>query len=269
MSILEGKSVLIIGDLTGGEHHELELVLKKQRMHVSKAACETVSMVDIEKNRVDVVLVNHLHSSDACTKLLDDLREKILNKNVSIFALVEDTQENIKEVLLLGVTDYITLTESNESIVKKIKLVFGHPDNFSSASILEVPSDTAVTTKKGIKVFVVEDDSLLRNLLSTKLEASSFPAVFSADGSDVIRKIQEFKPQVIILDLMLPVKNGFEILAELKAHSQLKSIPVIIFSNRDSQEDKQRVFQLGADRYFVKAMTDLSILIETIEELAG
>ena len=68
---------------------------------------------------------------------------------------------------------------------------------------------------------------------------------------------------------MLPVKNGFEILAELKADATLKSLPVIVFSNRDAQEDKQKVFELGADRFFVKAMTDLSVLIETIEELTA
>ena len=67
---------------------------------------------------------------------------------------------------------------------------------------------------------------------------------------------------------MLPVKNGFEILAELKADLELKKIPVIVFSNRDSQEDKQKTFSLGAERFFVKAMTDLSFLIETIEELS-
>lgn len=266
MSILAGKTILIVGD-KNSQVSALEPVLKKHGMRVLMAACGEVSLSDIHGDDVDIVLLNHLHEGDACTEILNQYREKILTKNIPIFAMVRNSDDRINHVLMLGAADYVTETESVESIIRKIKIIFGQPDNFSSSSVIDVPPDTALTTKKGIRVYMVEDDSLLRNLLSTRLTASSFPSSFAVDGEDVIPKMLEFKPQVIILDLMLPIKNGFEILAELKAHPELKSIPVIVFSNRDSQEDKQRVFSLGADRFFVKAMTDLSVLIETIEEL--
>lgn len=267
MSILAGKTILIVDDNTP-DVRELTSALKKHKMEVVIASCDDVSLATIQSQNIDIVLLNHLHTGDTCTKILAELREHILNKSIPVFVKVSNTQEKIRHALMLGAADYITPEETIESIINKIKGIFGQPDNFSSSSVIEVPPDTALTTKKGVRVYIVEDDPLLRNLLSTQLEASSFPSAYAEDGNDVISKIREFKPQVIILDLMLPVKNGFEILAELKQSYDLKSVPVIVFSNRDSQEDKQKVFSLGADRFFVKAMTDLSFLIETIEELA-
>ncbi|MBP9843071.1 MAG: response regulator [Candidatus Pacebacteria bacterium] len=268
MSILTDKTILIVGN-KNKQVLELESVLRKHKMNVITADCGELSLADIQSKNVSIVVLNHLHDADTCTEILDELRGKILSKSIPIFAMVENSEDRIKHALMLGAADYITPNESAESVTKKIKSIFGQPDNFSSTSVLDVPPDTAFTTKKGIRVYIIEDDPLLRNLLGTRLEASSFPSGFSTDGEDIIFKILDFKPQVIILDLMLPIKDGFEILEELKKNSALKPIPVIVFSNRDSQEDKQRVFTLGADRFFVKAMTDLSVLIETIEELVG
>lgn len=268
MSILEGKSILIVGDKTSSVQN-LESTLRKHLMSVTVASCDEVSLPTVQGYSADIVLIDHLHDGDTCTKILSELREKVLSKNIPIFVKVPNTEERIKHALLLGATDYVTPDEDEESIIKKIKVTFGQAENFSSTSVFDIPPDNALTTKKGIRVFVVEDDLLLRNLLTTRLEASSFPSEFATDGADVIPKVLAFKPQVIILDLMLPIKNGFEILAEIRSNQSLKTIPVIVFSNRDSQEDKQKVFALGADRFFVKAMTDLSLLIETIEELAG
>jgi DNA-binding response OmpR family regulator len=268
MSILEGKSALILGDQTS-HVMQLESLLKKHMMNVTLESCGAFSLSEIQEKSFDIVLLNHMHKGETCTELLDQLRGKILKKSIPIFAMVENNEDRIQHALMLGAADYITPDESTESIIKKIKVIFGQPDNFSSTSVIDVPLDTPLTTKKGIRVFIVEDDSLLRNLLRTKLEASSFPAGFAVDGAGAVSKILEFRPQVIILDLMLPVMNGFEILEELKKNATLKSVPVIVFSNRDSQEDKQRVFDLGADRFFVKAMTDLSVLVETIDELSS
>jgi DNA-binding response OmpR family regulator len=66
---------------------------------------------------------------------------------------------------------------------------------------------------------------------------------------------------------MLPGKNGFELLAEIREDGQFKDTPVIIFSNRDSQEDRRKAKELGAAAFHVKAMTDLAELVTTIENL--
>ncbi len=268
MSILAGKTILIVGDSTP-ILKELENALSEQRMMISRAKCGKITAADLIRQRIDIVLVNHLHDGDACSQLLQDMKSVAASKSLPVFALVENDESKIQKTLMSGAADYITLDEHVSSIIKKIKIIFGQPDTFSSSSIFNVPPDTADVTTKGIRVFVVEDDPLLRNLLDVRLDTSSFPHEFAVDGRNIIERIKQFKPQVIILDLMLPQKSGFEVLEELKADPQLKKLPVIVFSNRDSQEDKQRVFDLGAERYYVKAMTDLSMLIETIEELVA
>ena len=268
MSVLADKNVLIIGD-ENRQIVELESVLKEHRVNILTAACGTTTATDLATKKIDIILLNHLHDGDPCSSLMSSLEGSKFIKEIPIFALVSDDETKIQQALMLGAADYITTQEPIQSIVKKMKLIFGQADNFSAPYIFDLSEDVPDVTIKGKRVFVVEDDSLLRNLLDAKLTSSSFPHEITATGADAISKIKAYKPDVVILDLMLPVKNGFEILAELKADATLKSLPVIVFSNRDAQEDKQKVFELGADRFFVKAMTDLSVLIETIEELTA
>ncbi|HEY0964649.1 MAG TPA: response regulator [Candidatus Paceibacterota bacterium] len=267
MSILAGKSILIVGDETPGLH-ELDEALREQQMKVFHVTCGRITAEDLGRQKHDIVIINHLHEGNVCN-LLGELKESPAVKSLPVFSLVENREVKIQAALLNGAADYVTVDEDPASIIKKIKSIFGQPDTFSSSSILDIPPDTADVTTKGIRVYIVEDDPLLRNLLDVRLQNSSFPHEFAVDGKDVLPKVRAFKPQVIILDLMLPQKSGFEILQEMKADPELKKIPVIVFSNRDAQQDKQRVFQLGAERFYVKAMTDLSLLIETIEELVA
>jgi len=266
MSVLAGKNILIVGDDTS-KSAELEKALKMQQMQVYHTKCDETAIPDLAKNNINVVLLNHLHDGNACNLFFTELKNTRYSKEVSVFTLVENTQSKIQQALMLGAADYITVDESVASIVNKIKIMLGQPDNYSGSNLFDVPLDIPTVTSKGRRVLVVEDDSLLRNLLDTKLTISSFPHEFVKTGEGVLEAARAFRPNVIILDLMLPIRNGFEILADLKADTPLSNIPVIVFSNRDSEDDKKKTFELGADRYYVKAMTDLSTIIEAIEEL--
>lgn len=268
MSILTGKNILVIGD-EGAQIIELEAELKKHRVNLFTVPCARINKADLEAKTADIILLNHLHDGNACDMAMAIIATSSLLSKIPLFTLVGNDETKINEALMMGAADYITAHEPITSVIKKMKQILGQPDNFSAPNIFDVPEDVPDVSSKGRRVFVVEDDSLLRNLLDSKLTSCSFPHELASTGEDIINKIKKFKPEVLILDLMLPVKNGFEILAELKADNELKSLPVIVFSNRDAQEDKKRVFELGADRFYVKAMTDLSLLIETIEELCA
>jgi DNA-binding response OmpR family regulator len=121
---------------------------------------------------------------------------------------------------------------------------------------------------EGIRVFTVEDDTLLRNLLAIKFEKSNVPFEIADDGEDIVNKLKAFRPQIVIMDLMLPGRDGFELLEDIRADKSTAEIPVIIFSNKDSSEDRRRAAELGAKGFYVKAMTDLSDLMATIEKHA-
>lgn len=266
MSVISGKHVLVVGDETN-RVHAIEDLLIAEGATIQKTTCIETNIESIEIDRIDLVLLNHLHEGTACVELLNQLRQNRLSKVLPIFALVEDEQTNIEHALMLGAADYFTEQEDENAILAKIKIVLGETVDVATGADIDISLEKPQLSKSGVRVFVVEDDPLLRNLLAMRLDQSDFPYQFSFDGKDALKEMKNFKPDVVILDIMLPGMSGFDVLKELKS-SSLKSVPVIIFSNKDSHDDKQKASELGADRFFVKAMTDLSELIMTIESLA-
>jgi DNA-binding response OmpR family regulator len=139
--------------------------------------------------------------------------------------------------------------------------------DYSGDSVIDITPAEVSVSKSGIKVYVVEDDPLLRNLLSIRFEKAEFEFEVNGNGDNVVSEVTTFQPAVIILDLMLPGKDGFEVLAELKESDATKNIPIIVFSNRDGVNDRKKAQELGAAGFYVKAMTDLSELVSKIEAL--
>lgn len=264
MSNLSNKHILVVGT-KNTQIENLEEQLSARGMRVSNAACETTALDQIKKKDVGLVLINNLDESSLCSNVITTMRDADLTRTVPVFVLVDETNEDINEVLSYGAADYITPGEELESVVQKMLAFFTDTDTFSGSAAIDITPQKADVSTKGVRVFVVEDDPLLRNLLSIKLDKTSFPYEFSVNGDNVLQPMRQFNPDVIILDLMLPGKSGFEILEEVKSDPGLQDTPVIVFSNRDSQEDRAMAAQLGAAAFYVKAMTDLSELIETIE----
>ncbi len=102
-------------------------------------------------------------------------------------------------------------------------------------------------------ILIIEDDEFLRGLISKKLLVEDFKISVAVDGGEAVKKIKEEKPDLILLDLILPVMDGFEVLAQIKKDSSINSIPVIILSNLGEKEDIDKGLELGAIDYLVKA----------------
>lgn len=118
-----------------------------------------------------------------------------------------------------------------------------------------------------MRVLLVEDDPLLRNLLSMKLQKSEISHTFCNSGLEAMDMVKEYDPTVIILDLMLPGKNGLEVLKEIREDSKYKETPVVIFSNKDDDSDRATAHDLGVEHFLIKATTDLSELLSLIIKL--
>lgn len=267
MSVLTNKQVLFVGD-ENSHLNSLKNELEARGVKVSKKDCSDVSIQHVENNQVDLIIFNHQHKNDVCAGTQNLLTGNDTAPPVPVFTVVEDNANDIQQALSEGAADYIIPSESVDSIIQKIEAVFNEGDVFSGSASIDITPIKADVSATGIRVYVVEDDPLLRNLLSIRLDKSSFPFEFSKDGKDIVPILKQFKPDVVILDLMLPGKSGFEVLAELKADDDTKSIPVIVFSNRDGAGDRTKAKELGAASFYVKAMTDLSELVETIETIA-
>ena len=104
-------------------------------------------------------------------------------------------------------------------------------------------------------ILIIEDDAFLRDLLKKKLESFGFAVSEAVDGEKGIKKIKEQKPDLILLDLLLPNVDGFEILSRIKKDAESSSIPVIILSNLGQKEDIDKCLTLGATDYMVKAQS--------------
>jgi len=119
-------------------------------------------------------------------------------------------------------------------------------------------------TKKQKKVLMIEDDIFLRKLYRDQLTRKDFEFIEATNGEEGINKTINEHPDLILLDLMLPMKNGFDVLKEIKGNKETKNIPVIIISNLGQESDIKEGLNLGADDYFVKTEIRLSEIIDRI-----
>lgn len=108
-----------------------------------------------------------------------------------------------------------------------------------------------VNSKK--TVLLVEDDPMLIDIYTTKLKEQKFSPVVKENGKGILEVIEREKPDVIVLDIVLPYLDGWEILEQIKANEKIKDIPVIILSNLGQKEDIDRGFSMGISRYLIKA----------------
>ena len=120
--------------------------------------------------------------------------------------------------------------------------------------------------KKKKKILIIEDDKFLLKLYSDKLRRAGFEVFESLTGEEGLNKISTEKPDMIILDLILPKKSGFEILSELKINSKTKNIPVIILTNLEQKSDIKRGLEIGAVAYFVKTDFSMNQLPQLVKE---
>jgi CheY-like chemotaxis protein len=102
-------------------------------------------------------------------------------------------------------------------------------------------------------ILLIDDESLVRNLYKIKLEMSEFEVQTASDGLDGLEKARKLKPDLILLDIIMPRLNGLEVLREIKNDPQLKGIPVVMLTNLDGNEYKKECFHVGAAGFIVKS----------------
>ncbi|MGB3988494.1 MAG: response regulator [Minisyncoccales bacterium] len=117
------------------------------------------------------------------------------------------------------------------------------------------------------KILVVEDDKFLRELISQKLTREGYDVKEAIDGEDGVVKVKEEKPDIILLDLILPGMDGFEVLAKIKDDPEVENIPVVILSNLGQRDDVERGLKLGAVDFLIKAHFTPGEIIEKIEKV--
>ncbi len=121
---------------------------------------------------------------------------------------------------------------------------------------------------KPIQVLIAEDDKFLRNVLQAKLVAEGFGVRIAADGEEAITAIAEATPDILLLDIIMPKKNGFDVLEDLRLKGR-QDIPVVILSNLGQDEDVRRGLALGAVDFLVKSDHSLKDVVEKVKLYAA
>lgn len=115
------------------------------------------------------------------------------------------------------------------------------------------------------KVLVAEDDVFLSQLLSTRLEKAGISVLKAFDGEEALDIIKKERPDLILLDIILPKKSGFEVAEEVASNPMLRIIPIIITSNLGQDSDVERGMALGVVEYLVKAKVNIDDLITKVQ----
>ena len=124
-------------------------------------------------------------------------------------------------------------------------------------------------TKGGKKVLLIEDEEMIGEMYRTKFESEGFEFVCGKDGEGGLELAKKEKPDIILLDIIMPKLDGFSVLKELKKDTKTKKIKIILLTNLGQDEDVKKGKAMGANDYLVKANFTPSQVVEKVREVLG
>lgn len=117
------------------------------------------------------------------------------------------------------------------------------------------------------KILVIEDEESILKMLESVLKEAGFEVATATNGKVGLEKVSEFKPDLIFLDILMPVMNGFEVLKNLKVDDHGQNIPVIVLSNLGEESYERKAKALGADDFLVKTGVHLSDILDKVKKV--
>jgi DNA-binding response OmpR family regulator len=118
-----------------------------------------------------------------------------------------------------------------------------------------------------MNILLVEDDKLLRDLLSKKIAKSGYGIECACDGMEGLEIMRKNTPDLVLLDIIMPRKSGFEVIIEMKRDDNLKNIPIVIVSNSGQPVEIDKAKEMGVKDWIVKTEFDLDEVIEKIRKI--
>lgn len=132
---------------------------------------------------------------------------------------------------------------------------------------LNIDSDQTNDQPINKKIMWVEDDLFLSDMIARKCAANKCNLMHATNADSTFDLLKKDTPDIIILDILLPGKNGYEILEELKKNEVTKNIPVVILSNFGQKEEIEKGLQLGAEKYLIKATLTLDEILTEVNQV--
>lgn len=172
----------------------------------------------------------------------------------------------ISKALHVGVKDYFVKTSfTPDQIIAKIAKQIGPAHE---ASIPIIPSGAPKSDQK-IRVLMVEDDKFLRDLAAQKMAKENFDVTTAMDGEQGVALAEKNLPDIILLDILLPGIDGYEVLRRIRLNPALATTRIAMLSNFGQREDVERALKAGADHFLVKANYTLDEIVEEVKRIVA
>lgn len=181
----------------------------------------------------------------------------------------------IEKTKKLGAVDHLIKTEfSPLDVLEKVKSCIaggGKPLKNDADMDVLVPREDPKARKLGVNVLLVEDDAFLREICSKKLTKEGYTVYEAIDGSQALEGVKRLKPDIVLLDIILPAIDGFQILNQIKTSEDkdLAKVPVIMLSNLGQDDDIKKAIDMGANDYLVKAHFTTEEIVTKIKKVIG
>jgi len=175
----------------------------------------------------------------------------------------------IGRVLPFGVVDYfVKSTMDPDKVIEKITKHLPAGSSASPKPAAEsLPPTPAPSGEKVPRVLIIEDDQFLRDLATQKLRKEQLDVENAMDGEKGIALAESLIPNIVLLDILLPGIDGYEVLKRIRANPALQKTSIAMLSNFGQREDIEKALKMGADQFFVKANYTLDEIVEAVKKM--
>lgn len=242
--------------------------LKAAEYEVLLARDGSSGLTQIREWKPDLILLDIILPNKNGYEVLEEkLRDKAIAQIPVIVISNSGQPVEINRALALGVKDYLVKAQFDpEEVIVKVRLQLAQGGGAPiSAQKVDAPAAPVARQLQGKKIMWVEDDKFLSDIIARKLSAQGCALIHASDGEAALRLLEEATPDLILLDILLPGIDGYEILKRLKGNQKTKNIPIILLSNLGQRDDVEKGKSLGAARFLIKATVTLDEIVEEIK----
>lgn len=218
--------------------------------------------LDKIRTRPDAVILDIQLPKKTGLEVLEEVQSLPQLRSIPIIVISNSGQPlELEQAVRLGAKDFLIKTQfTPQDVLDKLKLHLASGQNVEHRL-------GEIGKRGGRNVLVVEDDVFLRQLLTEKLKKEGFEVYEASGGEEALELIKKKLPMLVLLDLVMPGVDGFQVLQETRKDPITQNIPVIVLSNLGESSDIERAKKLGVDDYLIKAHFILEEIVEKISQV--
>lgn len=264
------KKVLIIED----EQYLSEMYKMKFESEGYKVVTANNGLVGLEKAQQempDVILLDLVMPKMDGYQVLEKLKADEKTKDIKVIVLSNLGQnDEVKKGMKEGASGYLikaslTPTQVESYVSNMLNSASGKKTVDSSDEKKEEPSN--LKEKNGIKVLLIEDEEAIIEMYKLRLTQEGYEVETARNGAWGLKQAKEKEFDIILMDIVMPAMNGYEMLKQLKTDSKNHSVPIIVLSNSAQDRDIEKTLKCGASCYLLKASTTPTKLIKEVEKI--